>query len=90
MASSEDARPRKGARHAYGARQALGARNAENQHPDMVQLDLSPGTDVKVIGHDDERDLVLIEWTDQLGNPRITSIEPAEFSKSFAPASRKG
>lgn len=58
---------------------ASGALNAE-----MTELDLHPDTEVTVTGVDDERGgLVLVEWTDRSGNPRMTSIEPDHFGEWF-------
>jgi hypothetical protein len=50
---------------------------------EMVDLDLHPDTTVTVIGHDEDRDLVLVEWTDLQGNPRITSVERDDFNTNF-------
>lgn len=52
-------------------------------HAAMHALDLHPGTEVTVAGHDADRDLVLVEWTDAQGDPRITSVEPADFHAHF-------
>lgn len=54
-------------------------------HPDgpRAALDMHPDTLVTVCGHDDDRDLVLVEWTDSQGNPRITSIAPDVFDDQF-------
>jgi hypothetical protein len=53
---------------------------------EMVDLDLHPDTTVTVVGHDEERDLVLIEWTDLQGNPRITSVPPEQIASDFGKA----
>lgn len=76
-------KPKAGSKHVFDAPDALGAMHAESQARDMAELDLHPGTEVKVVGHDDERDLVLVEWTDAQGNPRTTSVEPAQFTDHF-------
>lgn len=76
-------KPRTGARFTYDAPDGLAAQVAERLSDDMRELDLHPGTEVKVAGYDDERDLVLIEWTDRQGNPRITSVEPDHFEQHF-------
>jgi hypothetical protein len=78
------AKPRTGSKYTYDAPGGLGAQVADNQHPEMADLDLHPGTEVKVCGYDDERDLVLVEWVDRQGNPRITSVEPDHFSDAFS------
>jgi hypothetical protein len=51
--------------------------------PAMSELDMQPGTTVVVCGHDEDRDLVLVEWTDMQGNPRTTSVEQAAFAEHF-------
>lgn len=77
-------KPRTGARFTYDAPDGLGAQAAGGGlSGEMTELDLHPGTEVKVAGYDDERDLVLVEWTDRAGNPRITSVEPAHFADYF-------
>ena len=76
-------KPRTGTRYNYDAPAALGEQVAENQASDMLELDLHPGTEVKVAGYDDDRDLVLVEWTDKQGTPRITSVEPDHFADAF-------
>lgn len=50
---------------------------------EQAELDMVPGTVVAVCGHDDERDLVLVEWTDKQGTPRITSLVPDNFDRHF-------
>lgn len=50
---------------------------------EMVEMDLTPGTKCQVTGVDDDRDLVLIGWTDSLGNPRITSVTEDDFRSNF-------
>jgi hypothetical protein len=50
---------------------------------EMAEMDLMPGTKVEVIGVDEDRDLVLIGWTDSLGNARITSITEDDFRSNF-------
>lgn len=50
---------------------------------DMAEIDLKPGTAVQVIGHDDDRDLVLLQWEDGQGNPRITSVTEDDFRAQF-------
>jgi hypothetical protein len=79
-------KPRTGSRFTFDAPGPLGAMHADNQSDDMAELDLHPGTEVKVVGHDDERDLVLLEWTDRQGNARITSVEPSRFADHFTSA----
>jgi hypothetical protein len=50
---------------------------------EMVDLDLHPDTTVTIVGHDEDRDLVLVEWTDLQGNPRITSVQPNVLAERF-------
>lgn len=54
-------------------------------HPDgpRAALDLPVGAQVTVSGFDEDRGLMLFEWTDQFGNPRTTSIEPDRFAELF-------
>lgn len=76
-------RPETGSRRTYDAPDGLGAQVAEQMTDDMRGLDLHPGTEVTVAGYDDDRGLVLVEWTDRQGNPRITSVEPQHFDEHF-------
>jgi hypothetical protein len=77
-------KPRTGSAYTYGGEQGLGATHSSRDlSSEMHDLDLHPGTAVKVHGYDDDRDLVLIEWTDLAGNPRITSVEPERFAHDF-------
>jgi hypothetical protein len=76
--------------HRYKAAVGLGARarvadpNLSDELPtEMRSLDMAPGTEVTVAGHDEERDLVLVNWTDSQGNPRTTSIELEVFAEDF-------
>ena len=50
---------------------------------EMRDLDMEPGTEVEVAGHDEERDLVLVNWTDANGTPRTTSLPPDTFAADF-------
>jgi hypothetical protein len=82
--------PKVGARYRYHADAGLAAR-ARVADPDvddvlpaeMHNLDLHPDTEVTVFWHDEDRDLVLVNWTDLQGNPRTTSVEPATFAEHF-------
>jgi hypothetical protein len=79
--------PQIGSRWTYTAETSLGQKHASGALPaEMVELDLHPGTTVAVAGHDHERGLVLVEWTDRSGNPRTTSVEPATFADHFTEA----
>jgi hypothetical protein len=52
----------------------------------MADLDLHHGTEVTVYADDDGRGLLLVEWADQHGDARLTSIAPDVFAANFAPA----
>ena len=56
-------------------------------HPEgpRAALDMHPGMPVTVAGHDDDRDLVLVNWVDGQDNPRTTSIDPRVFADQFDP-----
>jgi hypothetical protein len=46
-------------------------------------LTCTPTRPSTVVGHDEDRDLILVEWTDLQGNPRITSVEPDTLAERF-------
>jgi len=46
-------------------------------------LDMDPGTIVTVAGVDTKRGLILVEWSDRLGTPRITSLEPDDLAANY-------
>lgn len=50
---------------------------------ERIDLDMDPGTEVRRIGEDSERELVLVAWQDRYGSDRITSIEPGFFADHF-------
>ena len=50
---------------------------------DMADLDMAPDTAVTVAGYDDDRDLVLLAWTDSAGTPRITSVTEQDYASQF-------
>jgi hypothetical protein len=77
------ANPKAGSRHVYQHMVGLGELHNPDISAEMADLDLKPGTPVKVVGHDEDRNLVLLEWTDAQGNPRITSVEPDVFTAHF-------
>ena len=77
-------RPTVGSTYRYAADIGLGAAHADGDlHPDMHALDLPPDEEVTVAGHDDDRDLVLLAWTDRAGTPRVTSVDPDLFADRF-------
>lgn len=84
--------PDVGSRHRFTADRGLAAQ-ARIADPDVsdelpsehADLDLTEGTTVVVSGFDEDRGLLLVEWTDRSGNPRITSVEPATFDANFTP-----
>lgn len=53
-----------------------------------LTLDMKPGTEVTLIGRDEERDLVLVEWEDSEGVSRTTSVDDAHFEKHFKAVSK--
>jgi hypothetical protein len=77
--------PRAGSKFTYNADRGLADRATGGTplRTDQAELDLQPGTEVEVHDYDKERDLVLVEWTDASGNPRITSVELDDFNESF-------
>ena len=85
------AKPRTGSHLTYNGSEGFGqaARRADPDQPDemnvvdgvnMAWLDMPPGTEVKVVGHDDDRDLTLLEWVDDAGTTRITSVTEDQMS----------
>lgn len=80
-------KPRTGAKYSYDGEKGLGAQHAPRDlSSEMHDLDLHPGTEVKVCGYDDDRDLVLVEWVDMQGTMRITSVEPTRLEADFTKA----
>lgn len=84
------AEPNVGDIYRHAAEQGLAARArvadvgvSDELSSEMTELDLQPGTEVTVAGYDDQRGLVLVEWTDAQGNPRITSVTPDDFAANF-------
>lgn len=84
------AKPKVGATYRHAAEQGLAARArvadpavSDDLSSEMADLDLHPDTTVVVAGYDDDRGLVLLEWTDRQGNPRITSVDPDDFAADF-------
>jgi hypothetical protein len=86
-------KPKEGARYRFAGTDGLGqdARTADPDVPeeknllrsDMAELDMPVGAEVTVVGHDDDRDLVLVQWTDAQGTDRITSIPAGELAVQF-------
>lgn len=87
------AKPTEGARYRFAGTDGLGqdARTADPDVPDasnllrsdMAELDMPAGAEVTVIGHDDDRDLVLVRWADAQGTDRITSVPADELAVQF-------
>jgi hypothetical protein len=77
------AKPAAGDTYRHDARAGLGVRAAGSLSGEMADLDMTPGVLVTVVGYDDDRGLVLVEWTDGQGNPRITSVDPDDFDANF-------
>lgn len=83
-------KPKVGTRYRHTAEQGLAARArladpavGDDLHPEMAQLDLPPDTVVEVVAFDDDRDLVLVQWTDGNDTERITSLDEDDFTASF-------
>jgi hypothetical protein len=53
---------------------------------DMRELDMVDGTEVTYLADDEDSGWPLVEWTDSVGTPRITTIDPAIFDSNFIPA----
>jgi hypothetical protein len=83
----------KGDRFRFAGTEGLGqaARIADPDVPeaqnlmrsDMADLDMPAGCEVEVEGHDDDRDLVLVKWTDAQDTLRITSVPEADLASQF-------
>lgn len=50
---------------------------------EMRDLDMAPGTEVEHDGTDEDRNLVIVAWTDKAGDARRTSVDPAFFVSHF-------
>jgi hypothetical protein len=50
---------------------------------EMRDLDMPPGTEVEHIATDDDRNLVVVAWTDRAGDARRTSVDPDFFVSHF-------
>lgn len=75
--------PEVDSRYRYAHTVGLGAHHAELS-AEMTELDMAPGTEVIVHDVDQERGgLVLLEWVDRPGNPRMTSVDPQLFGQLF-------
>ena len=68
----------------YRADVGLAAQHVADLSAEMVGLDMQPGTIVTVVDYDHDRDLVVVDWIDAQGNPRITSVAPELFARDFA------
>lgn len=84
------AKPKRGDSYRHTADAGLGARARDADGDlvgalptEMAQLDMPPGAVVTVTGVDDDRGLVLLEWTDGNDTPRITSVDPEQFARDF-------
>lgn len=83
--------PEVGVTYRYEAEEGLGGRArvadptvSDDLPAEMRELDMTTDTRVTVSGYDDERDLVLVDWTDGQGNPRTTSLEPEVLDEHFS------
>src|SRR5690242_5710850 len=77
------AKPTAGKTYRHAADDGLGVRAAGALSGEMAELDLTPEVRVTVVGYDDDRGLVLVEWPDGQGNPRITSVDPGDLDSDF-------
>lgn len=79
--------PSVGAEYTYDPQHGSGfgrQHKGEELTAEMQELDLHPGTPVKIIDIDEESGgRVHVEWTDRKDLPRITSIDPQEFDDDF-------
>jgi len=48
-------------------------------------LDIADGTNVILVGYDEESAWPLVEWIDGHGTTRITTIDPVIFAEFFDP-----
>jgi hypothetical protein len=53
---------------------------------EMTALDLKDGQQVTFVEYNVDTDWPTISWTDTTGTPRITTIDPSEWSTLFNPA----
>lgn len=53
---------------------------------EMTELDLKPGTPVTFLEYDADSGWPIIEWIDDTGIGRLTTIEPGTFNSDFTPA----
>jgi hypothetical protein len=52
----------------------------------MTELDLKPGTAVVLHSYDADTSWPIVEWTDDTGIGRMTTIDPVAFDADFTPA----
>lgn len=79
--------PEYGDEYVYRHPRGYGLGKAAKGEPlttDMHELDLVDGTTVKFLVYDVDSGWPIVEWTDQAGNSRITTIDPVEFGSHFA------
>jgi hypothetical protein len=50
---------------------------------EMTELDMHDGTQVTLLEYDEDSGWPLVEWTDGVGLPRITTIDPDFFDLYF-------
>jgi hypothetical protein len=50
---------------------------------EMKELDLKPGTEVTLLEYDADSEWPLVQWVDDVGIDRITTIEPDTFASDF-------
>lgn len=61
----------------------------EDLTAEMTELDLKPGSTVTVLELDAESGWPIVQWTDDVGIGRLTTIDPAVFDADFLAAGGK-
>jgi hypothetical protein len=56
---------------------------------EMTELDLKSGSEVTLLGTDEDSGWPIVEWTDGNGINRITTVDQATFDEFFTPSSNK-
>ena len=74
-------------RYSHPEGKGFGQHHAEADHrelpAEMRDLDMADGTEVEHAGTDEDRNLVIVAWTDKAGDARRTSIGPDFFVTYF-------
>jgi hypothetical protein len=80
--------PQVGAPYTYEPSHGTGYGHSAKGQPlsaEMTELDLKPGMEVVVHSLDADSDWPIIEWTDDVGLGRMTTIDPDVFDADFVP-----